>query len=296
MALFPTFSRRKRQAAGRPDIFRYSSWSVKLREQTVQIIAEANRKLSLGYGAHDINEELVKFLRRELGVPELNSAPRRDMEFYRWFHAHQVTDELLDAVEYASLLIMFYAERKPTENTIFEDFQSELNARFLEDSFGFQLNGRQIIQIDSTFAHSEITVPTLIILSDEKYKAAEEEFRKAHEEFKANEFEDCIHDCCNALESVLKTILTEKKWSFNPNDTMSKLLDIAFSNNLIPIYMQKEFTGLRTILESGTPTVRNKAGGHGAGTQPRNVPRYIAAFQLHQTAAAIILLVEASKS
>ena len=59
--------------------------------------------------------------------------------------------------------------------------------------------------------------------------------------------------------------------------------------------MQNEFTGLRTILESGTPTVRNKAAGHGAGPNPRNIPRHIAAFQLHQTAAAIVLLIQAAE-
>jgi hypothetical protein len=60
--------------------------------------------------------------------------------------------------------------------------------------------------------------------------------------------------------------------------------------------MQTEFTGLRTILEGGVGTVRNKAGGHGAGENKREVPRHVAAFQLHQTAAAILLLVEAAEA
>jgi hypothetical protein len=59
--------------------------------------------------------------------------------------------------------------------------------------------------------------------------------------------------------------------------------------------MQNSFTGLRTILESGVPTTRNKTAGHGTGATPRNIPRYIAEFQLHQTAAAILLLVAAAK-
>ena len=78
-------------------------------------------------------------------------------------------------------------------------------------------------------------------------------------------------------------------------DPASKLLKAVFDNKLIPDYMQNEFSGLRTILESGVPTVRNKDGGNGAGVNPRNIPAHIAGFQLHQTGAAIVLLIEAAK-
>lgn len=291
MALFPSFSRRKRQAAGTPDVFTYNICTAKLREQTIQIIRDANKQLGRGYSQADIYDDLVMFLRKELGLPRLNAASNKVAEFDHWYSGHPNVDELMDAIEYSAFVIRYYGNRKP-ENSIFQDFSEELNARFLEDSFGYQLEGIQIVQIDSTFAHSEITVPALILLSDARFKAAEDEFRQAHDEFKNGQYEDSIHDCCNALESVLKTILTIKGWVFKPTDTMSKLIDVALQNNLIPSYMQAEFTGLRQILESGTPTVRNKAGGHGAGAQPRSIPRHIAAFQLHQTAAAIILLVE----
>jgi hypothetical protein len=72
-------------------------------------------------------------------------------------------------------------------------------------------------------------------------------------------------------------------------------LEIAFSNGLIPLHFQSQFGGLRSILESGIPTVRNKNAGHGAGTTPRTIPKYLAAFQLQQTAATILMLIEASK-
>ena len=208
--------------------------------------------------------------------------------------SHNGIDELLDAIEVASRLLTYYS-RKIGNAQLVKNFTDEINARMLEDGFGYQLEDGQIMQISSQFAHAEIVVPALRLLGDSKFATAESEFRQAHQEFRAGEYEDCIHDCCNAFESVLKVILTEKGWGFNANDTASKLLAVAFANNLIPSHMQAEFTGLRTILESGTPTVRNKMGGHGAGPNPRNVPSYIAAFQLHQTAAAILLLIEAAK-
>ena len=48
--------------------------------------------------------------------------------------------------------------------------------------------------------------------------------------------------------------------------------------------------------ESGAPTVRNKEAGHGQGSEPVNVPEYLAAYVLHLTASNIVLLVEAYKA
>jgi hypothetical protein len=76
----------------------------------------------------------------------------------------------------------------------------------------------------------------------------------------------------------------------------SSLKSNTVNNNLIPSYLQTEFTSLNKMLVSGVPTIRNKASGHGAGAAPRIVPEYLAAFQLHQTAAAIVFFVAAHKA
>ena len=49
----------------------------------------------------------------------------------------------------------------------------------------------------------------------------------------------------------------------------------------------------RQVLESGTPTTRNKMGGHGMGVQTRVVPSYMAAYALQTAAANITLMVSA---
>jgi hypothetical protein len=237
---------------------------------------------------------LVNFLRKELGVAHLSNGYDEETEFNRWFLSHGNIDELLDGIQ-ASILTMSYNAKKVYLRNISERFVAELNARMLEATFGFQVEGVTIIKVNDQFAHSEIVVPALILLEEDKFKNANIEFRQAHAEFRAGHYEDCIHDCANAFESVLKIIISAKGWPLSPGDTASKLISTAFANNLIPAYMQTEFAGLRTLLESGVPTVRNKNGGHGAGTSPREIPSYIAAFQLHQTAAAIILLIESAK-
>jgi hypothetical protein len=43
------------------------------------------------------------------------------------------------------------------------------------------------------------------------------------------------------------------------------------------------------------PTIRNREGGHGSGEKPNDVPEYLAAYQLHLTASAIIFLIRANE-
>jgi hypothetical protein len=53
---------------------------------------------------------------------------------------------------------------------------------------------------------------------------------------------------------------------------------------------------LRSTLESGVPTARNKLGGHGQGTEVVEVPEHIVSYALHLTASAIVFLAEAEKA
>ncbi|HLY25086.1 MAG TPA: hypothetical protein VKQ72_02025, partial [Aggregatilineales bacterium] len=85
-------------------------------------------------------------------------------------------------------------------------------------------------------------------------------------------------------------------WTFNSTDTASALIAVCFNNGIIPGYLQSQFNALKSSLESGVPTVRNKTSGHGQGTQPITVPPYLAAYLLHLTATNILLLADADKA
>ena len=65
-----------------------------------------------------------------------------------------------------------------------------------------------------------------------------------------------------------------------------------FASKVIPAFLQSEFSGIRSVLESGLPTLRNKSGGHGRGAKPRNIPEHFAAYALHMAASNIVFLVE----
>jgi hypothetical protein len=299
LALLSTWSRRKREAAkaasGEADVYQYESPSRKLRERVRQLINEFFEEFERVDRAY-VRRDVLEVMRKELGVPCLSSNFVADDEAeLDWFILNCIdVDDWLSCIEMTANLIRYYAQQAYRRN-LAERFVNEMNACMLEDCFGYQFDDFEIIQISSQFFHSEVVVPVFGLLSDPKFSGANSEFRQAHAEFRVGEYEDCIHDCCNAFESVLKVILQEKGWQFQPTDTAKSLIAVAFANNLIPAHLQSSFTGLRTILESGVPTVRNRNAGHGTGASPRAIPKYLAEFQLHQTAAAILLLVEAAR-
>ncbi|MEH2051540.1 MAG: hypothetical protein V7K70_17740 [Nostoc sp.] len=119
---------------------------------------------------------------------------------------------------------------------------------------------------------------------------------KAHEHYRHGRYKECLVECLKAFESTIKTICDSQGWIYQPGDTAKKLIDICFQNNLIPAYLQTQFTSLRANLESGIPTLRNKNGGHGQGSQPLIVPQHFAAYQLHMTASTILFLLELEKA
>ena len=93
---------------------------------------------------------------------------------------------------------------------------------------------------------------------------------------------------------MLKVICSKKGWPYDQNDTAKKLIAACLQNGLIPSFMQNQLNSLQSLLESGVPTVRNKMGGHGQGTAPRNVPPYMAEYAMHLTASTLLMLGNAS--
>jgi uncharacterized protein DUF7014 len=86
------------------------------------------------------------------------------------------------------------------------------------------------------------------------------------------------------------------KWKFDPTATAKDLIKTVLANGLIPKELENHFNNLRSAMESGLPTVRNRTSGHGQGAVPVEVEDHITACALHLAAANIILLVEAHRS
>ena len=119
---------------------------------------------------------------------------------------------------------------------------------------------------------------------------------KAHEHYRKGNHEEALSEALKAFESTLKSICTKRNWRHPTNATSSGLIDTCIKNDLIPSFWLSQMGGLRTLLESGVPTARNRLGGHGQGATVRNVPSHIVAYVLHMTAASIVFVAEAEAS
>ena len=91
----------------------------------------------------------------------------------------------------------------------------------------------------------------------------------------------------------MKAICDKRRWNYPKNITANGLIDICLNKELVPSFWQSHYSALRSLLESGVPTGRNKLSGHGQGTAPVAVPDHLAAYMLHMTASAIVFLAEA---
>jgi hypothetical protein len=92
--------------------------------------------------------------------------------------------------------------------------------------------------------------------------------------------------------TAVKVIGSARGWPIKDNDSASWLIQAAVDGGFLAPYSKAALNHLWGLIESSTPTIRNKMGGHGAGSTPRTIPTHLASFQLHQTAAVILFLAE----
>lgn len=306
MGIFDLFSKRQRRARGEvPDVYVYDDLPNKLRVQIVHIIQDAFG-IDNYYGDGQVNE-LYKYVKqtlcREYGKFELIEYPKSDQHsVLDFFLQTESTEEALDVVELCFKLLATYVaedqvyQYKTNRKMEPADAIQELNERLREHGIGFQFESNELIRVDSEYIHSEAVKPTLAVLKAAEFKGANEEFLLAHEHYRHGRHKECLVDCLKAFESTMKAVCKIRGWAFNPNDTARSLITVCFANELIPTYLETQFASIRSVLESGVPTVRNKNGGHGQGAVPVAVPEYMARYALNLTATNILFLVDAHNS
>lgn len=300
MAKREIFSKRQKRLRGElPEIYTYDVIPKELRIQIHhllnEVIGENDRRNNNVDGFY---ETIYKQLCKEYGRFYLASGSANCQPQVLNFILETNTEEVLDVVESAFELLN-YLEQNFWDYYFGKSISAveatqELNDRFKEHGIGYAFEGNQIIRIDSTYIHTEVTKPTISLLYNEKFKGANEEYMKAHEHYKNKLNKECLNDCLKAFESTMKVICTEKGWNFNQTDTAKQLVELCFKNNLIPQYTQNQFSGLQNILISGIPTLRNKLGSHGQGQVPQKVDDAMVRYALNLTGSNIILLIEYS--
>jgi hypothetical protein len=277
-----------------PTIYRHDDLPAALRVQIVHIWDDA---IGHHYAACEQTfADVHRILSREYGSFGLVSSeqePRQDVVDF--FLSHRDAGRCLDVIQLIFGLIDQRVRKLPDAfaTTISPDEAiEELNGRFKEHGIGFQFCQGNILRIDSEFTHQEITVPALKLLQTPYLTGANQEFLAAHEHYRHGRYKECLNDCLKAFESTMKAICHERKWPYNQTDTARPLIKICEDNGLLPVFMQNHLTGLRTTLESGVPTARNKTSGHGQGVTPSIVSEQFASYVLNLTATNIRFLAE----
>lgn len=305
MPILEIFSKRRKRARGEmPDVYTYDSLPEEFRVQIVHIIRDA-LGTDPSYGttyAAQAYEYIHDALCREYGVFHLSKAGRKPRDaLVEFFLAERDVERALDVIEVSFQLINTYVRKWDYQNNTNVQMKpdaalEELNGRFKEHAIGFQFESGELIRVDSQLLHANAVKPTLTLLREKIYEGANEEFLKAHEHYRHARYKECLVDALKAFESTMKSICAKRKWTFKSTDTAKTLIDICFDNGLVPAALQSQFGSLRSLLESGTPTIRNKMGGHGQGPQVVDVPEHVARYALNLTASSILFLVESERS
>lgn len=314
MAVFDLYSKRQKRARGEmPDVYVYDNLPKTLRVQIIQIISDAfgedirNDNLNAINRRYEnrLSKKLYDFavdvLRREFGVFELVRGVKSSRDsLFEFFLGEEDIDRALDVVELCFKLmkekIDYNYQRVTMVKVDPDDAILELNERFKEHGVGYLFVSGEIIRVDSQFLHAEAVKPTLSLLHEDGFDGANDEFLSAHAHYRHGRYKECLVDALKAFESTMKTICCLRGWKTRPEDSAKNLIAVCMSNGLFPEYFNSQFSSVRSLLESGVPTVRNKNGGHGQGIEPVPVPEYLARYALNLTATSILFMVEANRA
>lgn len=297
------FSKKQKRLRGEvPDVYQIRLLPKVFRIQVVHIISDTiglPRRFEILEVYKILHQKLCReYGKFDLGDPSYESDGEQIINFFL------LEDDVEKALDVIQLLFQFIDQKI---RSMFQEYRrkagtklnpdqaiTELNERFKEHGIGYSYEGGEIIKIDSTFIHSEITKPTINLLYNQKFAGANEEYLRAHDHYRHNRNKECLAECLKAFESTLKIICQEKNWNYKPTDTSRKLIQICFQNNLVPSFSHNQFTSLQSLMESGIPTLRNKLGGHGQGKIPTKVDDKITRYGLNLTGSNIIFLIEQS--
>lgn len=308
--VYETFAKRQKRERGEvSDVFKYGVLPAPLRMQVVYILEAICRDTWVRLSAAALGTATI--MREELGLEQLVKVPQKYVNGkYQWDYPEEIkqfilkstnVDDVLSLVECMLHIIKEHIEAgEPQYRKKIAEYNEHigrLNIRFLEHGIGYAHENGILIRKDNELVHQTIVKPALAILNDARFKNAQDEYLKAHEHHMAGDYEDCLVNCLKAVESTIRVIADERNWpGVKPTDPAAKLIDHVMTNELLPKYVQTHFTSLKSCLESGVPTVRNKAGGHGKGvaTAPAT-PGYLSEYLLGESAVTIRLLVNADR-
>jgi len=301
MGIYELYSKRikKAQSTDFEDVYVYNHVPEKLRVQIVQILKDA-----IGTRNYENWEFIHKTLLKELGTFKLVDRPGEDINNCLTYFLLSNDEEAIDFIELTLRVLDSPATRDDFNNERSrnhmlqtpDDAIEEINYRLRDNGVGYEYVEGEFIRIDRKFLHEKTVKPAIRLLIEEEFEGAGDEFLNAHEYYRKGKYKESLVEALKAFESTLKTICDKQGYTYDKGrDTASKLISIIIDNQLIPTYLSNHFTGLRTTLEAGLPTVRNKQAGHGQGAEKVQVEPYFVEYALNLAASNIVLLINAYK-
>jgi hypothetical protein len=305
LAIFDLYSKRQKQLIGEvADVYIYDSIPKPLRVQIVHIWKDAIGNDSEFFDSNIVHEwykDIVEILCREFGVFQLADLDqyhgrKYNEELFEFFVQESDIEKVIDTIDLTFQVINSIVRKQSYSSKFSDEAISELNIRFKEHGVGYQFVENEIMRVDSELLHVEAVKPALRLLSQKNYQGAQQEFLSAYEHYRHGKNKEALNDCLKAFESTMKSICDKRGWAFPPNATAKALIDVCFDNELIPKFWQNEFSSIRSMLESGIPTGRNKLSGHGQGYTPQSIPDHLVGYMLHMTASTLVFLTTAEEN
>ena len=302
--MYKLFSRRKMEELGEiSDIYIYGHFPKEFRNQVFHILLDifnpSDRSTKYFYCGDwvDLWEITCEKFSREKGLKELSDQwgyHPNEIQALEYYMDTCSDVDFLDFLDFAftalisSELFINIIGKPEVKEAI-----QELNYRLKQHSLGYEFINGYLIEKTNEQIHKETIKPALNLLHDKTFKGAEEEYFQAFDYYKSGKNKDAILNAIKAFESVLKTICKEMKYAYdNEKDTAKQLLQHLTENEFYPSYLESHLTGIRTTLESGAPTLRNKKAGHGQGQEIVNVSDEYVEYALNLVATNIVLLVK----
>jgi hypothetical protein len=313
MGIYETFTKRRKriERAGKQDVYQYEELPEPFRVQVIHIWNSALGRYyrSSGYSSSPTSpankswQLIHDTLAREYGVFSLSPGDSNHALKCKDYILRAESPGVLDIIELSFRTIDRLVRKMDTYDydsaEITQDPDgaiAELNRRFLEHGVGYQYVEGILVRLDSQFAHAEIVKPAISLLNEAGFDGPADEFINAFEHYRRGRNKEAVAEALKAFESTMKAICVDRKWPFPPTATAKPLLDILFKNGIIPSELDSHFTGLRSALESGLPTLSNRNSRHGQGASPTSIPQHFASYALHLAATNIVFLVQAHKS
>lgn len=320
MASYEAYSKRRKRAlrGEQPAVYHYDDLPERFRIQVLHVLQSVIGEVPDSWTAADstpmpvlIWNKIHEAMLEEVGA--FNLYNERDSPYWdcRGYFMTAETDQALDFIEIAIRTVeeMFPSYSfMPDQRAKWKSYRSigegveRLNQRFQEHDLGYSyvigdfFEAGTLTRADSQYMQSEVVEPAIGLLHTAAFQGALDEFMDAHRHYRKGDNKAAIFEAAKAFESTLKAICGERDWSYPNNATAATLVDTIINNGLIPRYLESQLNALRTLMQSGLPTLSNRTSRHGQGVATVEVSDYVAGYALHLAASNIIMLVEAHRA